>query len=115
VTAQIASAGLDEDRARLYCDLVLSALGEAARQALKNMNPANYEYQSEFARHYVAQGRAQGRADLVLLQLTTRFGSLSSEVRAKIAAASVDELDAIGQRLLTAPTLDAAIAGSVSA
>jgi hypothetical protein len=118
LAAQAASAGLDEDRARLYCDLVLSSLGEAARQALKNMNPANYEYQSDFARHYIAlgqaKGQAQGRADLVLRLLTTRFGTLSAEVQAKILAASIDELDAIGERLLTAPTLDAALAGFVA-
>ncbi|HEU4626349.1 MAG TPA: DUF4351 domain-containing protein [Steroidobacteraceae bacterium] len=109
MAAQAASVGLDEDRARLYCDLVLSSLGEAARQALQNMNPAKYEYQSEFARRYVAQGRAEGRAELVLRQLTRRFGTLREEVRGRILAASSDELDAIGERLLTAPTLEDAL------
>jgi hypothetical protein len=117
LAAQVASVGLDEDRARLYCDLVLSSLGEAACQALRNMNPAKYEYQSDFARHYIAlgqaKGRAEGRADLVLRLLTARYGTLSSELRARIVAASIDELDAIGERLLTAPTLDDALAGSV--
>ena len=121
--AQAASVGLDEDRARLYCDLILNSLGDVAKQALKEMNPAKYEYQSEFARHYIAQGQAEGhakgrtegRADLVLLLLTTRFGTLSAELRARIVTASADELDAIAQRLLTAPTLDDALAGSVSA
>jgi hypothetical protein len=123
LVAQVASAGLDEDRARLYCDLILSSLGEAARRALKQMDPAKYEYQSEFARHYIALGQAEGRAkgqiqgrsDLVLRQLTTRFGTLSAELRAKIVAASIDQLDAVGERLLTAPTLDDAIAGLLSA
>jgi len=56
--AQTASLGLDEDRSRLYVDLVLASLSEAVRRELQAMDPAKYEYQSEFARRYVAQGRA---------------------------------------------------------
>ncbi len=41
------------------------------------MDPAKYEYQSDFARKYVAQGRAEGRTDLVLKLLTLKFGKLS--------------------------------------
>jgi hypothetical protein len=47
-------------------------------------------------------------------QLARRFGTLSDEVRGRILAASSDELDAIGERLLTAPTLNDALAGSVT-
>ena len=55
--AHLASLGLDEDRSKIYCDLIQQALSEAARKALQTMDPAKYEYQSEFARRYVAQGR----------------------------------------------------------
>jgi len=113
LTAQLASINLDEDRSRLYCDLILNSLHEAARQALLSMKPANYEYQSDFAKRYVAQGRAEGRlegrADLVTRQLAVRFGVLSDSVRSQIAAASSAELDAIGERLLTAQTLTEAL------
>lgn len=85
------------------------------------MDPANYEYQSDFARQYVAQGKAQGRlegeacgersgrAALVIRQLTLRFGPLSGESQAQIAQCSVAELDAIGERLLTAATAQEAV------
>ncbi len=110
LAAQMASLGLDEDRSRLYFDLVLSSLSEAARRALQTMDPAKYEYQSEFARRYLAQGktegRAEGRVSLLLRLLSLRFGPLTDDVRARISAASVDELDAIGERLLTAATLE---------
>ncbi|HEY5569788.1 MAG TPA: DUF4351 domain-containing protein [Gammaproteobacteria bacterium] len=121
LAAQIASLGLDEDRSRLYFDLVLASLNEAARRELKTMDPAKYEYQSEFAKRYVAQGRLEGkvegqaegelrgRADLVTRQLTLRFGSLAPEALEQIAAASIEELDAIGERLLTAQTLQQAL------
>ena len=61
--AQTASVGLDAERSMLYCDLVLSSLTEAACQALQTMNASKYEYQSEFARRYYGQGKAEGRAE----------------------------------------------------
>jgi len=113
VAAHLASVGLDDDRARLYFDLVLSSLSEAARRALHAMDPAKYEYRSDFARRYVAegidQGNAQGRAALVTRLLTLRFGPLPEDVQSGIAAASIEELDAIGERLLTAQTLQEAV------
>jgi hypothetical protein len=64
-----------------------------------------YEHQSEFARRYVAYGRMS----LLQLQLRARFGPLPPAVRARIAAASNEELDAIGVRLLTAASLEEAV------
>lgn len=127
--AQAASLRLDEERSRLYFDLVLASLSEAVRQELQSMDPAKYEYQSEFAKRYVAQGRAEGkvegkvegkaegkvegqlegRAELIVRQLTLRFGPLDSDARARIAAASIADLDAIGERLLVAQTLPQAL------
>jgi hypothetical protein len=108
----LASLGLDEDRSRLYFDLVLASLSEAARKELRTMDPAKYEYQSDFAKHYVAQGKAEGelrgRAGLITRQLTLRFGPLPPEALSRIATASIEELDAIGERLLTARTLEEA-------
>jgi hypothetical protein len=63
VAALGASAGLDEERSALYGDLVLSSLGEAARRALEEMTVRNYEFQSEFARKYFAEGRKEGRKE----------------------------------------------------
>jgi hypothetical protein len=109
MAAQIASLGLDGDRSKLYFDLILNSLSEAARRALQTMDPAKYEYQSDFAKRYVAQGRAEGmaegRAALITRQLSLRFGPLTEDVQTRLAAASIAELDAIGERLLTAQTL----------
>lgn len=109
--AQGASAGLDDDRSKLYFDLVMNSVSEAVRKVLANtMLPFKYEYQSDFAKHYVAEGLAQGRVALITRQLAARFGSLSDDVRGKIAASTIEELDAIGDRLLTAATLQEALA-----
>lgn len=109
MAAQMASVGLDADRSRLYVDLVLAHLSEAARKELQAMDSAKYEYQSDFARRYVAQGRAEGRAELIVKQLESRFGRLPEGTCARIDAASIAELDAIGERLLNAKTLREAL------
>ena len=63
VLAQTASVGLDAERSMSYCDLVLSSLTEAAREALQTMNASKYEYQSEFARRYYGKGKTEGRVE----------------------------------------------------
>ena len=106
------------------------------------MDPTKYEYQSDFARRYVAQGRAEGlatgeaeglakgeakglaegraegraegeahgrlegEANLVLKLLKARFGPVSGEVQARVRAASIDDLEHIAERILTAKSLD---------
>ena len=119
--AELASRGLDTDRAALYFDLIMTSLSEAARRELRTVNPAKYEYQSDFARHYVAQGKAEGRlegeadgqragkAALVVRLLTLRFGALSNELQTRIAQSGVADLDAIGERLLSAATVEEAL------
>jgi hypothetical protein len=86
------------------------------------IDPDKYEYQSEFARSWVAYGReegrtegkaegnAEGRAGLVCRLRAVRFGPLTAEVETLIRSTSIAELDAIGERLLTAPTLQEALA-----
>jgi hypothetical protein len=104
-----ASRGLPSDRSQLYIDLALSGLSEAAREELKKMDMSTYEYQSDFGRECVARGRAagvvEGRRDLLLKQLTLRFGALNTAQEARIRQASLAELDGIGERVLTASTL----------
>lgn len=117
MAAQAASLALDEDRSRLYFDLVAMSLSEAARRALKSMHVHKYEYQSEFARRYVAEGREQGvargvlqgRVALLSRLLAVRFGGLDAQVVARLEQASIAELDSIGERLLGARTLAEAL------
>lgn len=118
LAAQSAIARLDGDRAKMYFDFFFSSLSEAARRALQTMDPAKYVYQSDFARQYVAQGRAegmaqgltqgitQGRAVLISKLLVRRFGPLDATALNRINSASVAELDAMGERIFTAQSLD---------
>src|SRR5581483_9711703 len=57
--AILARADVDAERSRLYLDLILISLTKGAPEVLEaTMNSLGYEYQSDFARRYVAQGRA---------------------------------------------------------
>jgi hypothetical protein len=109
LAAELAGQGLDEQRWGMYLDLVFDSLSEAARKELRAMNPAKYEYRSEFARHYFGQGLAEGRSTLLQRLLTRRFGPLPAEVTGRLSSATIDELDAIGERLLAAQSLEEAL------
>ena len=111
--AQRVCAGLDNERAGLYLDLIHISLSEAARRVLQEMLPANYEYQSDFARKYYGQGKTEGSRErlisLIAKLLGLRFGPLDEVTLAQIAAASSAELEKVAERLLSAPTLEAAL------
>ncbi|MBW8876357.1 MAG: hypothetical protein JF614_15425 [Acidobacteria bacterium] len=77
--------GLDDDRARLYYDLVYNSLNEAARRALETIMKS-YEYQSDFAKKYVAQGRAEEAARNLLTVLRVRGIAVPDAVREHILA-----------------------------
>lgn len=74
VAALAGSAGVeDTKRKTLYVDLVLFSLGEAARRAFEALMLKNYQYQSDFARKYFAEGRAEGVLEGELKPLVRQF------------------------------------------
>jgi hypothetical protein len=80
---------LADDRARFYYDLVYNSLNMAARRALEAMMKG-YEYQSDFAKKYVALGEALGEAKAsaraVLTALRVRGIAVPDAVREQILA-----------------------------
>ncbi|WP_437326581.1 hypothetical protein [Sorangium sp. So ce381] len=97
-----AAAGIDEERRAVYGDLVLSSLNAAARRTLEAMMKSGYEFQSEFARSYVAKGVEKGRqeglleakAQAVLAFLEARGLEVPAEVRERVLASTdIAELD----------------------
>ncbi|MEQ8276527.1 MAG: hypothetical protein RMA76_09270 [Deltaproteobacteria bacterium] len=88
-TALTAVSTLDDARAALYADLVMASLGEAVAKELQAMvATGKYEYQSEFAKKYfaegAAEGEAQGRAAMLLRVLERRGLAVSDEQRTAI-------------------------------
>jgi len=106
--ALTAARGLDDERARLYADLVLASVDEAARAILEAvMASGNYEYQSDFARRYVAQGEAAGRAHALLGVLAARGLEVPEDVRARITAClDLERLDRWLRRAVTAASAE---------
>ncbi len=87
VAALAGAAGLDEERAVLYCDLVHLAVGKSVRRQLEElMEKGTYEFQSEFARKYLAKGEARGRAEALVTLLAARGITVETEVRDRILA-----------------------------
>jgi hypothetical protein len=119
LTARIASAaitacaGIDDERFKLYFDLIRKSLFGAPEALEATMNSFGIEYQSDFARRYVAEGKAEGlkegRIELILKQLTVRFGPLPDRIQTRVRGAQDAELDTVAERLLTARTLEQAL------
>jgi hypothetical protein len=101
-------AAVDRDHANLYADIVLAALPEAARSYLETlMITQKYEYQSDFARRYFGQGKAEGKAEgeakAVLAVLATRGIEVPDDARARITSCTdLDQLETWVRRAVTA-------------
>jgi flagellar biosynthesis/type III secretory pathway protein FliH len=116
----MASADIDAERSRMYFDLILLSLSARATEALEGAmkNSLGFEYQSDFARRYVAQGlaegrtagrsegRTEGRMEMVLKLLESRFGPLTEASLTRVRGLQDAQLDAVAERLLTAQTLN---------
>lgn len=70
------------------------------------MSIALEQFKAEAFKHGMAQGEAKGRATTLSKLLSRKFGELPPTVRARIEAASLEELDSWTDAVLDAPTLD---------
>ncbi len=100
---------LPADLSRVCFDLLLLLANDEIRREWQSMDFSKYEFQSDVAKRLIAmgheRGRTAGQAELLVRLLSLRFGPLSQEVQAHLRQASQDELELIGERMLTAPTL----------
>ena len=103
--AASAASRLDDERAALYWDLIQASLNDATRAALEDiMRSGRYEYQSDFAKKYYAEGeakgkaegkvegeakgKAEGRAEGILAVLTARGVAVTDHERRRVLACS---------------------------
>jgi hypothetical protein len=76
----------------LYSDLTLAWLNEAAKGALeKLMAQGNYVFQSDFSIRNQAIGRAEGKANAILLVLKARAIPVTEAERARVMACTSDD------------------------
>ena len=115
LAAAEAARDLDEARARLYLDLVLSSLNPAARTMLERVMIENWQPQSDFIKRLdarahaegLAEGLAEGQRELLIRMLHRRFGALPETVTRRVAHASSSELGQWSEDLLFADSLAA--------
>lgn len=88
-------APLPPELSRLYYDAILTALSEADRHVLE-AHMQRYEYQSDFARRYVAQGREEGREEgLEEGQLLALRSAALALARGKLGGLRAEDVAAI--------------------
>jgi hypothetical protein len=58
-----AALAIEPEKRKLYVDVVIAALKPGAQKQVEEMMMQKYEYQSEYARRYVQQGREEGKAE----------------------------------------------------
>jgi hypothetical protein len=103
---------IEPERAQSYIDEVLAVLPKAARELLEAMmNIGTREYKSDFARRYFSsgkeEGRAEGRADMVLAVLSARDIRVSEAARARITECTdLAQLEDWGRRAATAESTE---------
>jgi hypothetical protein len=89
IAALTAIGSLQTELSTLYFDVILAALPPMVRRRLE-VHMERYEYQSEFARKYVAQGRQEGRQEgrqsAVLELARVKLGQMSPADEAAIVA-----------------------------
>ncbi len=52
------------------------------------------------------EGKAEGALEVLLKQLALKFGPLDPSVHERVARASIEQLDRMAERILTAATLE---------
>lgn len=99
---------VEDERASLYADLVLAALPAATRHHLEAlMSTGTYEYQSDFARRYFSQGKAEGEARSLLAVLAARSFDVPAAVRERITSCTdLDQLETWIGRAVTIKNLE---------
>ena len=128
--ALIACAALDSRHQVLYADFVMARLAPEARRTLESdMDLVHFRPQSDIGKRLYAEGRKAGKKagmqagrkagekrgrenalrSLLVKQLAQRFGELPEAAIARIRSADADLLAHWGERLLSAPSLDAVL------
>ncbi|MFI6169638.1 hypothetical protein ACIBCN_22850 [Nocardia sp. NPDC051052] len=97
----------DDQQTKMYYDIVRTALSESALHHLEELMTTGYEYQSDFARKYVAEGRAAEAARIIFRVLDTRGISVSADVRARISnCEDLEQLEGWIDRAVIVDTAD---------
>ncbi|WP_433227164.1 hypothetical protein [Actinomadura formosensis] len=99
-SVSVALDALPGDSGRQYHDYLMTRFSAAASTLLAEIMPiANYEWQSDFAKAHIAEGRAEGEAKAVLLVLDSRGIAVPNDIRERVTGCTdTDQLERWLQR-----------------
>jgi hypothetical protein len=113
--AIVACAALDSWHHALYADFVVACLSPETRRAMEvlmslqtlvPLSDIGKQYYAEGRKDGLMAGRMHGLRELLIKQLTLRFGPLHAAAMSSIQAAGPNQLEHWGERLLSASSLD---------
>ena len=90
------------DRGRIYYDIAIAALPDVVRRHLEELMATTYQYKSDVARGYFADGQVKGEATALLYVLEARGVHLADDARTRITECSdLSQLDTWLRRVAT--------------
>ncbi len=93
-----------------YVGFVAQTTPQRMQRALRQAGPETQETIMTLAETLLAEGRAEGRVHTLRQQLEARFGPLPAGALERLTRGTADDLDRWTRLVLTAPTLDEALA-----
>lgn len=107
IGAALVADGVMERVILRYLAAVQDLTSAAMEASLRRTQPDRWEaLMGTMAETWMKQGRAEGKAELLLRQMERRFEDIPQTVRTHVTRASTDELDAWGDALLEAADLE---------
>ena len=115
IGAALVADGVMERVILRYLAEVANLMPAAMEASLRRTQPERWEVlmgtmAETWLEEGLTRGRAEGKAELLLQLMERRFGEVSETVRSRVSGASTDELEAWGDALLEAASLDEVIA-----
>jgi hypothetical protein len=89
-----------------YALQVTDVPAEDLRRFAHQLGPTGDEAFMTGAEQLIETGRAKGRAEILIKQMTTKFGTLPDTVVQRVKAATVEELDCFAERVLSANSIE---------
>ena len=107
IGAALVADGVMERVVLRYIAEVANLMPAAMEASLRRTQPERWEMlMGTMAETWIEEGRTEGKAALLLRLMERRFGDVPEAVRARVTGASTDELDAWGEALIEAATLE---------
>lgn len=99
---------IEPEQAKGYIDEVLAVLPKAARRTLEAMvKTKDGEYKSDFARGYFREGKAEGKAEMILAVLGARGILVPDQIRVRLVESTdLEQLEEWGRRAATADSIE---------